>query len=71
MINLRVLNNSNQVPKNYIRIYAQYIKESEKSIYFSWEGIIKHLPKSKMIKIDNGVTNPIYYIQNWCLKFIK
>ena len=68
---MRVLSNNLDIPKSYVRIHAQYVKETDKAIYFSWEGIIKHLPKSKMIKIDNHITAPIYYIQSWCLKFLK
>ena len=67
---MRIVNKLDHVPKNFTRIFGQYIKETEKAIYFSWDGVIKHLPKSKMIMLINGI-KPTYFIQNWVLNYCR
>jgi len=65
-----VRNKLEEIPKNYIRIFGNYISETDKSIYFSWDNVVKHLPKSKIIMLVGGI-KPIYYIQKWVLNYCK
>lgn len=66
---MRTYNKIEDAPKykKYVKINGNKIKETEKAILFSFNGIEKYLPKSKIVYIYGS---DYYYIEKWVLTAI-
>ena len=69
---MKTLNNIKDLPKNYIRLNAVELSETDNKILFEFEYKLKrNISKKNLIAINQGLFNRIFYINKYKLAKMK